>query len=64
MTTSKTKKKVRVKISGKKKMTKKNNPYFTKMLDAKKKDLDYFRYGGNKYVKMIAPTGMVMYKKG
>ena len=52
------------KVGGKKKGTRKLNAYFKKMIGARKKDLDHFMHGGNKYVKMVGPTGMTMYKKG
>ena len=52
------------KVGGKKSGTRKLNGYFKKMIDARKKDLKSFTYGGNKYNKMIGPTGMTMYKKG
>lgn len=45
------------------KKPRKLNEYFTKMLDAKKKNKKSFKYKGNTYKAQKTKTGMVVYKK-
>lgn len=39
------------------------NAYFKLMLNAKRKNLDSFRYKGKTYKKKMTKTGMSIYKK-
>ncbi len=39
------------------------NPYFEKMLQAKKNGDNSFEYKGNTYVKHTLKTGLITYKK-
>ena len=39
------------------------NAFFKLMLDARKKDLNEFKYNGNTYKQFTAKTGLKMYKK-
>jgi len=45
------------------KTKRKLNPYFTKMLDAKKNDLGEFEYNGKIYKQKTTKTGLKIYKK-
>lgn len=44
-------------------MAKKMNPYFEKMVEAKKKDAPSFTYNGKTYVRTKLKSGISSYKK-
>jgi len=39
------------------------NPYFTKMLEAKKNGTETFEYNGKTYVRHTLKSGLITYKK-
>jgi hypothetical protein len=43
-------------------MAKKQNGYFTAMLEAKKRGADSFEYNGKTYVASKTKTGLIVYK--
>ena len=53
------KKKNHLQTGGKKKL----NEFFKTMLKAKKQDLESFKYKGKTYKRVVAKTGLKLYKK-